>query len=139
MILINIKNSNKLGLLIAQEDSYWRQRAKIFWMKDEDTNSKFFHASANARKKINSISSLSRGDGTAVHDHKGICDVVISYFNDLFQPQNNYNNFFSVINKMSPCVSHYDNDFLLPLFTMKEFKSALFPMDSDKSTRTRWS
>ena len=32
------------------QDAYWRQRENVHWMKDGDTNSKFFHASANARK-----------------------------------------------------------------------------------------
>lgn len=40
---------------------------------------KFFHASTNARKKFNSISSLTRKAGFVANDHNGICDVV-SYF-----------------------------------------------------------
>ena len=43
--------TNKLSQLIAQEDSYWKQRAKILWLKVGDTNSKFFHAFTNVRKK----------------------------------------------------------------------------------------
>jgi len=33
-----------LATLILQEESYWRQRSKIFWLAEGDTNSKFFHA-----------------------------------------------------------------------------------------------
>jgi len=34
-----------------QDDAYWRQRAKTFWYKDGDRNTKNFHASTTARKK----------------------------------------------------------------------------------------
>lgn len=37
-----------LTTLILQEDSYWKQRSKIFWLSEGDINSKFFHASASA-------------------------------------------------------------------------------------------
>ncbi|XP_019183638.1 PREDICTED: uncharacterized protein LOC109178457 [Ipomoea nil] len=31
----------------AQEDAYWRQRAKQHWLKEADANTKFFHSSGN--------------------------------------------------------------------------------------------
>ena len=49
---------NNLATLILQEDIYWKQRSKIFWLSDGDTNSKFFHASASARKRKNTIKKL---------------------------------------------------------------------------------
>jgi len=42
--------------LLVQEDLYWRQRAKAHRYKEGDLNTKFFHASATARKKVNKIS-----------------------------------------------------------------------------------
>jgi len=34
--------NDKLSNLIAQEEAYWKQRAKTFWLKERDINSKFF-------------------------------------------------------------------------------------------------
>lgn len=42
---------DRLCLLLSQEELYWRQRAKSFWMKDGDRNTKYFHASASMRKR----------------------------------------------------------------------------------------
>jgi len=72
---------------------------------------------------------------TTFFEKKGIVDIVVSYFTDLFQTKNIYNDFLHVINKIPTCVSNYDNDSLLAPFSMDEFKGALFHMNSDKSLR----
>lgn len=43
------------GNLLAEEEAFWRQRSKVYWLKDGDVNSKFFHASATACKEKNKI------------------------------------------------------------------------------------
>lgn len=58
-----IELRSKLDSLLAQEERFWRQRAKVFWMRDGDMNTKFFHATATSRKQKNKISKL--------HDEEG--------------------------------------------------------------------
>lgn len=72
----------KLNNLIAQEDAYQRQRAKVYWLKDEDINTKFFHSFATTRSKIKKIISLTCDNGMVVKDHNNICNV--SYFDIFF-------------------------------------------------------
>jgi len=45
--------NNHLNSLLHQEEHFWKQRAKIYWLSDGDANTSFFHAFANARKKWN--------------------------------------------------------------------------------------
>lgn len=52
------EEKDKLHDLLSHEEAYWQQRAKNFWLKEGDTNSKFFHAVASSRKKLNHISGL---------------------------------------------------------------------------------
>ncbi|XP_039682996.1 uncharacterized protein [Medicago truncatula] len=47
--LLELQNS--LTNLLLQEDVYWRQRSKIYWLKDGDTNSKFFHCTTSSRRR----------------------------------------------------------------------------------------
>lgn len=47
--------------------------------------------------------------------------------------RNNTTDFPPIINKIPVSASAYDNDSLLPHFTMEEFRLALFQMDSNKS------
>jgi hypothetical protein len=41
-----------------EEDLYWRQRAKEDWMRYGDKNTRYFHASANQKKKANLITRI---------------------------------------------------------------------------------
>lgn len=78
---------NKLDELLLHEESYWKQRAKMFWLADGDANSKFFHAYASSRRKTNNISKLYTNDGgiavTDTNKHK----VVLKYFRKVFGDQ----------------------------------------------------
>jgi hypothetical protein len=58
--------------LMIQEDKYWRQRAKTHWYRDGDLNTKFFHASATSRKKVNRINFLENDVGVRVSDEQGM-------------------------------------------------------------------
>lgn len=57
-IQMYFEEKDKLDEILKHEEVYWQQRTKKFWLKDADTNSKFFHAAASNRKKLNHISSL---------------------------------------------------------------------------------
>lgn len=53
------KIQNDFKLLMKQEELKWRQRAKVDWLKFGDKKSKFYHACANQRCKVNKISNIS--------------------------------------------------------------------------------
>lgn len=96
--------SNKISNPIAQEEAYWKQQPKIFWLKDGDINSKFFHTSTTTKKKLNNITSMT------------------------FEEDSDLN-----VDKIGPCIFNDDNNALFVPFTMNEFKIALYQMDSNKS------
>lgn len=58
------EEKNKLDELLYHEELYWKQRVKSFWLTEGDTNSKYFHAAATKRKKINHISQLLNAEGS---------------------------------------------------------------------------
>lgn len=70
--------------MIAQEESYWRQSANVYWLRTSDINSSFSHPFATTRKKINSIFFLTLDDGMIVIDHNDLCNVANSYFHNLY-------------------------------------------------------
>lgn len=70
----------KLNTLLVQEESYRKQRAKLFWLNEGDKNTKFFHSSSTARRKMNHINYLTKENGECVHDHDSMCAIVRDYF-----------------------------------------------------------
>ncbi|MCI25027.1 endonuclease/exonuclease/phosphatase family protein, partial [Trifolium medium] len=68
-------NANYIGALhkrmthlLVQEDMFWRQRAKTHWYRDGDLNTRFFHASATSRKKVNRMPYLEDASGRRISD-----------------------------------------------------------------------
>lgn len=80
--------NNKLNNLIAQEESYQQQREKIFWLRDGDLNTKYFHFVASTQKRMNFISSLTCEDGSLFCDQNDISNVVKKYFQTLLHNNN---------------------------------------------------
>jgi hypothetical protein len=120
-----------LSKMLKQEDDYWRQRSKTHWLRDGDSNTKFFHAMASARRKRNRIANLSNNDGEVIHDQNGMCNVALDYFANLFTQSTSDNE--EVTSLLSGRVTVDDNESLTKDFLIDEFKDALFSMHSDKA------
>jgi hypothetical protein len=56
----------KHARLLVQEETYWRQRAKMHWLKDGDMNTKFFHMSASTRQRAKRIDKLVKNENRTV-------------------------------------------------------------------------
>lgn len=46
---------SKLNIVLKDEESLWRTRAKQHWLREGDDNTKFFHSIANGRRRVNEI------------------------------------------------------------------------------------
>lgn len=120
-----------LCVLLSQEELYWRQRAKSFWLRDGDCNTKYFHASASTKRRRNKIQKL-RGEGNVlITDQIGMCDIARSYFQNLFAATDGV--YDPVVSIIEPRITQEDNRTLEAPFTIEEFKVALFQMHPDKA------
>ena len=72
-----LKNAKSaLNLILDYEDKFWRQRAKVKWLKEGDRNTKFFHAMAAVKRKSNKIFRIHNMNGDWVSDQSEIVVAV---------------------------------------------------------------
>lgn len=111
--------------LLVQEETFWRQRAKAYWLKDGDQNTKYlyFHAHASARKRLNEIQHLENDEHVLVDDHTGMCSIARKYFDGLFEASTGQDDL--VLDAVSSCVTDDDNFSLMALFSEAESLVAL--------------
>ncbi|KAL8156575.1 hypothetical protein AgCh_001610 [Apium graveolens] len=125
------QESQKLNELLVQEEFYWKQRAKAFWLADGDSNSKFFHAFATSRKKLNHVDKLKNEEGEEVTDHEEMCQVVQRYFTNLFDCENKETEIITEVS--SHIISNDQNVGLIADLSLEEFTRAIKQMHPDKA------
>ncbi|GAU25945.1 hypothetical protein TSUD_16830 [Trifolium subterraneum] len=123
--------SERHATLLIQEEEYWKQRAKMHWLQEGDTNTRFFHMSATVRSKKKKVTKLIADNGTEAHTQEELCEVAKSYFDTLFKPRDGDHD--SVLNLIQPRVTDDDNLVLTAPITKVEIQQALFQMHPDKS------
>uniref|UniRef100_A0A8R7PKG3 Endonuclease/exonuclease/phosphatase domain-containing protein n=1 Tax=Triticum urartu TaxID=4572 RepID=A0A8R7PKG3_TRIUA len=113
----------KLDRLEDQYNLYWQQRAHVNWLQKGDRNTKFFHAQASERRRINMIRSLKREDGSVVEGEEEI-GFITNYYKSLFLssagPLNG-----DIFRHVPSSVTPEMNEMLAKAFTGEEIKEVL--------------
>jgi hypothetical protein len=117
--------------LLIQEETYWRQRAKMHWLKEGDLNTKFFHMSASTRQRSKKIVKLVNDVNMEVTGQPELCEVVRSYFDQLFKANTAVHD--PILSLIRPRITQDDNDRLAAPISKEELKEALFQMHPDKA------
>ena len=66
----------------------WKQRSHNSWLKDGDSNTKYFHSRANQRNKHNYILGLEDDNGEWVEEDGRMGSLFVNYFSNLFTTSN---------------------------------------------------
>ncbi|KAK2390980.1 hypothetical protein QL285_064484 [Trifolium repens] len=117
--------------VLIQEEAFWKQRAKMHWLKEGDLNTKFFHMSATARSKVKKIEKLKNENDEEITGQQNLCEAARRYFHDLFTPKGGCLD--PVLSLITPRVTEADNISLEAPITKEEVRAALFQMHPDKS------
>lgn len=125
-----LEAQKELGILLNQQETYWKQRSKQHWLGAGDANTKFFHQYASVRRKKNRISKLRDGAGAWRRD-SGLADLIRSYFEDIFWSRGSVNS--EILGYVKCRISDEQNAALLKPFEAEEIKASLFSMHPDKA------
>ena len=74
---------DQLSIIYTDEEAYWRLRGSQKWVLKGDTNTAYFQAIANGRRRRNTIPLLWDGD-TLLQDPRDIRSHVDSFYRSLF-------------------------------------------------------
>ncbi|KAL9668937.1 hypothetical protein QQ045_006478 [Rhodiola kirilowii] len=65
---------------LLREEQMWSQRSRVFWLRDGDNNTKYFHTKASSRRKANRIHQLYNSEGVICDDQAQIQSIACNYF-----------------------------------------------------------
>ncbi|KAM1239603.1 hypothetical protein ACFX2J_045019 [Malus domestica] len=79
-----LKLTIEVDLLREQEESFWKQRSRINWLREGDANTLFFHQSTLHRRRRNKVVKILMEDGVWEENPRRVHQVVDDYFINLF-------------------------------------------------------
>eukprot|EP00253_Pinus_taeda_P033970 PITA_33970 len=68
-----------------QEETLWKQKSRIQWLKEGEQNTKFFHRSALDYRSGNKILEMKNKDGEPLKNHHDISSLLREHFNSIAQ------------------------------------------------------
>ncbi|XP_021609105.1 uncharacterized protein LOC110612637 [Manihot esculenta] len=124
------EGKNHFNALLSDQEVRWKQRTKVFWLKEGDKNTKIFHSAASNRHK-NSIVRLRDASGDWMEDKEALGGLISRYFADIFTFT--AGDVEPVVEHILNCVSATDNDLLTMPYTLDEISEAIFSMHPEKA------
>ncbi|KAL6144500.1 hypothetical protein ACLB2K_055192 [Fragaria x ananassa] len=124
--------TNTLSDLWSSEELYWKQRSRVNWLKNGDSNTRFFHLSTIQRRQANQIQRLKNDQDLWVEEESGLRMEVESYFHNLFTSVGN-RNWSSILEQIPSSVSLEMNEELIKRIDIEEVKAAAFQLGDFKA------
>ncbi|KAL5573276.1 hypothetical protein UlMin_022873 [Ulmus minor] len=127
-------NENKLNDLLLKEETYWRQRSRVSWLKDGDRNTKFFHRKASNRRSNNEILGLFDAVGCWQDDLGVVKGIIGDYFSNILKyGRPSLDDVNLVVDAIPNKVSNEINNDLDCPFIVEEIYAAVFSMNPTKA------
>nr|GFA71333.1 hypothetical protein [Tanacetum cinerariifolium] len=113
------------------EEKFFKQKAKILWLKEEDSISAYFHKTVKKRLSRSRIDVVMNGDGV-IFANETVPNAFVSHY-EMFLGQAGISNGFDDSNLFKVCLNDQDALHMVRSVTDREVKDAIFSMGDDKS------
>ncbi len=123
---------SQLSDLAAEEEVLWKSRAKQHWLREGDSNTKFFHAVANGRRRSNFIEVV-EDEGYRICREREKSDYFYAKFKEVFAPAGDSLEHFGDWSDLFASNPLLGAGSLTAPFTREEIKSATFQLGGDKA------
>ena len=122
-----------------QEETLWRQKSRIRWLKNGEKNTIFFHKTTVQRRMINNITHIKNEQGEKIETHAGIEGEFINYFKKAHQEPNI--NRMPAINKLLKniprIITEEHNSLLIKPISLQEVEEVVHQMKEGKAPGAR--
>eukprot|EP00253_Pinus_taeda_P026308 PITA_26308 len=118
-----------------QEETLWKQKSRVLWLKEGKQNSKFFHRSTLDYRNTKKILNLKNASGDTLHNHREISSLMTDHFKRIAQesPIDRTDAINSLMQSIPKVVTKDQNLALLNEISMEEVEEAVKSMPNDKS------
>ena len=121
------KLRDEIQLLKVKEETMWKQRSHVEWLKEGDQNMRYFHCRANHHNKRNYILGLEDDLGHWIEDEEHMGRLVSTYFESMFTTSNP-DSFDEILCGVLPTVTVEMNNSLDRPYIAKEIQRARHQM-----------
>ncbi|XP_048613347.1 uncharacterized protein LOC125587196 [Brassica napus] len=118
---------------LKAKEMFWKQKSRVFWLREGDKNTKFFHALTKQRRARNKITQLLDANGNIVEDEEGLVAIATSYFRQIFESSIT-EDIEEALSEVPTTITGSMNDSLTTHVSEWEVKLALFSMHPDKAS-----
>jgi len=121
--------------MLQQEETLWRKKSWIRWIKEGERNTKFFHRTTMARRAHNKILKIRDQDGIERESHKDIETTLVNHFHGIAQEpnQDRIEAIQRIIHHIPHLVTEEQNNHLNKPIAEEEIDQTLWEMLNGKS------
>ncbi|XVE56937.1 hypothetical protein DITRI_Ditri04bG0050900 [Diplodiscus trichospermus] len=127
--------SKELHDHLAAEESFYRQKSRVNWLQEGDSNTKYFHRMTTAKHKQNTISILYDSEGKMLNSFVEISSEAVTYFQRLIRTKDDKVESAKpdiLLELLTPFSKEACDEMSLPI-SAEEVKQTLFSINGDKS------
>ncbi|KAK2442416.1 hypothetical protein QL285_013611 [Trifolium repens] len=128
-VVIRKRLFEQLWEVLKSIDASTFQRSHSKWLREGDSNSKYFHGCINARKRMNTISALNTPLGW-VEGSVGVREATVAFFKNHFSSEGWHRPNLDGVD--FPVLSEGDNMMLIAPFSCEEIEDAVKTSDGGK-------
>ncbi|CAN1253995.1 Transposon TX1 uncharacterized 149 kDa protein [Linum perenne] len=119
----------QLSEALCQEKLFWKQKARIRWLKEGDCNTAYFHKVVATRRARNHIHALKDSSGIPQTDESIKRNIAVNFYRNLFSSEHPIGfRLPDFLHGFPRKVTHSMNDRLLAFVSDEEIRKSVFDM-----------
>ena len=137
LVQIEKRLTSDLYELMQAEESFYKQKSRVQWLKEGDSNTGFFFKTVAARQHRNAITNLTDASGNKISSAPQLATEVVGYFQSLIGTEDAKVSScpLSFLTELLPTFSDEAQSELIRPVTSDEIKKTIYGIDGDKAPR----